>query len=258
MHRTPLRGVLPITVAAIAVAIALAAPSRAAFAFPPAATDVLDVSATVSVTSRLGSETFPLTGTVEIARSDPYIDGGVSVVDLEIVALNLTGQSVTGGVGVSESAALASAGEIRSQQPGLDYPADAFLDAFIVVIAPASPSPTITLHNSAALRMTPSFGGNPIQTSAWPPAYPLTLDADTSPCVPLLPVNPMGACVTNLSVTFGETPDPGGAVGGFTELSPPVASASERALRFPIAIGAAIAGFVLFAVTSWWRARSRS
>lgn len=258
MQQTLLRGVLPTAIAALAVATAVLVPSRPAFAFPPAGTDVLDVSASVSVTSRLGSETFPLSGTAEIARSDPYLDGGVSVVDLELVALDLTGESVTGGLAVSASATLTSLGEIRSQQAGLDYPADAFLDAYVVIGAPGSPSPTITLHNDVELHMQPSFGGAPIPASEWPPQPPLGLAADTSPCVPLLPVNPMDACVTALSVTFGEEPDPGGAVGGFTELAPPVASASERALRFPVAIGAAIAAFVLVAVTSWWRARTRS
>jgi hypothetical protein len=181
----------------------------------------------------------------------------VSVVDLELVALDLTGESVTGGVAVSASAALTSLGEVRSQQAGADYPADAFLDAYVVISAPASPSPTITLHNDVELHMQPTFGGSPLPASEWPPRPPLGLDADTSPCVPLLPVNPLDACVTNLTVAFGEAPDPGGAVGGFTELAPPAASASERALRFPVAIGAAIASFVLVAVTSWWRARSR-
>lgn len=255
MTRTPLRHILPVSVLALAALTALALPAKPAFAFPPAGTDALDVSGTVSVTSRLGSETIDLTGTAEIARSDPYLDGGVSVVDLEIVSLDLTGSSLTGSVAASESATLVSLGEIRSQQPSADFPADLYLDAFVVISAPASPQPAITLHNNTALHLTPSFGGTPFPISSWPPPPSPPLVADTTPCVPLLPTDPMAACLTDVSVAFGQEPGPGGGVGGFTELAPPVASASERALRFPIAVGVALAGFLAIAISSWWRAR---
>lgn len=182
-------------------------------AFPPAGTDEVPVSAQASITSRLGQETITFTGTVSIQRSAPYMSGGVSVVDIEIVALSLTGNSVTGPVTVGESGTLASTGEIRSWQPDADYPADLFLDAYVVLDAPASPSPTITLHNNTALHLVPMLATTQVPIGSWPP-YGIPLKAIPSPCVPLLPAQPKDICVTSLTVTFGSS----GAVGGVTEL----------------------------------------
>ncbi len=67
--------------------------------------------------SRLRQETIPLEGLVTFVRGDPYLDGDVEVVDVEIVNLNLLGESTTGPVVVSQSETFQSTGEIRSLQP---------------------------------------------------------------------------------------------------------------------------------------------
>ena len=145
-------------------------PLRApAYALPPAGTDVLDVVGQVSVVSLLGTETISLAGTMTIVRGDPQLDGGGEVVSAEIVSLSLAGESVTGPVTVSESPTFASSGEIRSLQPPPDqFPASSFFDVFIEVAVPASPSPTVTLHNEAPLHIVPMSGGNEVSLSSWP------------------------------------------------------------------------------------------
>ena len=136
-------------------------------ALPPAGTDVLDVSGEVSLTSLLGSETIPLSGTVTIQRSDPQIQGGVEVVDPEIVAMDLAGTSLTGPITVTESAILVSSGELQSQQPPPNqFPASSFFDVFLVVVAPASPSPTITLHIEVPLHLVPTSGRSEVPLNA--------------------------------------------------------------------------------------------
>ncbi|MCH7838073.1 MAG: hypothetical protein IIC26_06145, partial [Chloroflexi bacterium] len=99
-----------------------------------AGTDVLDVSGQVSVTSLLGSETIPLSGTVTIQRSSAQIQSGIYVIDAEIIAMDLVGTSVTGAIAVVESATLVSPGEIRSLVAApAKFPASSFFDVFIVV-----------------------------------------------------------------------------------------------------------------------------
>ncbi len=191
------------TVALIALFIGL---SRYAGAFPPSGSEQLGVTGQVEVTSRIGSETISLTGNVTVHRSDPRTDGAVQVVDTEIVGMNLTGASVTGPVTVSANPASHSLGEVRSMQPSGDYPASSFFDIFFNVAVPASPSPTLTLHNVSALHVVPSA---PLQ--GWPPSgvkYSGTFD----PCVPLVTQqgsgNPANVCVNSVSITLGGVQTP--------------------------------------------------
>jgi len=145
-------------------------PLPPAEALPPGGTDVFNVSAQVDVKSRLGSETFSLSGTAVIARGDPHMEGGVEVAGLELTELNLTGNSMIGAVSVSESASQVSSGELRSLQPPPDqFPASSFIDAFVLVSAPANPSATLLLHNQTALHLIPRQGPNEVSLNAWPP-----------------------------------------------------------------------------------------
>jgi hypothetical protein len=194
----------------------LALAVQQAFAFPPAGTDDVQVVANVSLTSRLGQETINFSGTATILRGNSYMDGGVEVIDLELVSLALAGDSITGPVTITQSSAFQSLGEIRSDQPGQDWPASAYLDLFVDVGAPASPDPTITKHNEVAIRIVPMFGGTPISISSWPPSA-VPWEADLSPCVSLLPTLPKDVCVTSLSLSLsGEN---AGEVGGLAELA---------------------------------------
>jgi len=146
---------------------------RVAQALPPAGNDVLPVLATVEASSRLGSDTIELTGTAQINRGAPYMDGGVEVANLEIVNLDLAGFSAIGAINVDErpnsGSLYVSAGEIRNKQAGQDFPASSFLDLFADVTVPANPTLTLTVHNEAPLRLRPRAGGQVVNLSAWPP-----------------------------------------------------------------------------------------
>ena len=243
--------------ALVVAGVALLSGSRPAYAFPPAGQDHFGLHGVVSLVSRLGQETLKLTGTATLERSDPYDDGGVQVIDIELVSMLLSGESVTGPVIVTESATLASIGEVRSQQPGQDFPADSFIDVFAEVMIPASPGPTASVHNDVAARVVPMFGGTPLPLASWPPIG-RTYGASYDPCVPLLPATPKEICVTAMSFEFFST----GPVGGATELAgefgAPLAepAASGGGLAFIIAAaGAAAAVAAAFALGGGWYAR---
>lgn len=223
-HRTLLRIALPLFAAA---ALPLSG-GGGAEAFLPAGQDQMGVYGAVTVASRLGTETIALTGTVTIQRSEARDDGGVSVVDLEIVELSLLGASVTGPVAVTESAALASFGEIRSQQPGQDYPATSHIDAHVVVAHAADPGPTQSVHNDLPARIVPVVNGNEQPLTYWPPVG-LTFAVTPDPCLPLLPSDPKEVCVTSLWVTFEAL----SGVGGVSELASLDVSSAAVAARDP-------------------------
>ena len=191
-------------------------PLRQAYAFPPAGSENVQVTTNISLTSRLGQETISFSGSATISRSDPYIDGGVEVVDLELIFLALGGTSITGPVTITQSDTFPSLGEIRSNQTGQSWPASAYLDIFFDVAAPASPNATITKHNEAAIHVVPMFQGSPISISSWPPSA-VPWEADLTPCVSLLPTDPKDVCVTNLSLILSGTNS--GEVGGLAELA---------------------------------------
>ena len=188
-------------------------------ALPTAGTDILNVTGSTSIVSILGAETIALTGTVTIERSDPRIEGGVEVVDTEIVAMDIKGTSVTGPITMVESATFVSSGEIRSLQPPPDdFPASSFFDVFIEVAVPASPSEPLILHNEEAFHLVPTSGGSEVPLTAWPPTG-VTYQDEPEPCIPMLPVLPAEVCVTSLSIVLGEpistltpTPCPSGKV----------------------------------------------
>ena len=243
-------------------------------------TDLLDVSGQVSVTSLLGSETIPLSGTVTVQRSSAQIQGGVYIIDAEIIAMDLAGTSVTGPIAVVESATLVSAGEIRGLQPApAKFPASSFFDTFIVVSLPASPTATVTRRNLVPLHLVPMSGGSEVSLSEWPPLG-VTYEAVPTPCVPLVPILPQDICVTSLSITITggppiatptatstplptSTPDPVGGIAELAEVAgtPPEATASSGGNAGVIA-GVAVAvaaGAVGLSGAAWYgRRRLRS
>ncbi len=241
----------------LAAGAALLSGSRPAFAFPPAGQDDLGLSGQVSLVSRLGQETLELTGTATLQRSDPYDDGGVQVVDIELISMLLTGQSVTGAVVVTESATLASIGEVRSQQPGQDFPADSFIDVFVEVVIPASPEPTASVHNDVAARVVPMLSGGPLPLGSWPP-IDRTYGASYDPCVPLLPATPKEICVTAISLEFEPAPGVGGVSELAGEIGAPLAepAAGGGGLAFVVTVAGVAAGFAAaFALGGGWYAR---
>ncbi|MEX0786859.1 MAG: dockerin type I domain-containing protein [Dehalococcoidia bacterium] len=182
--------------------------TRSASALPPGGSDTFNVSAVVSITSRLGSEDIPMTGSVGLTRSDPRMEGDFEVVDIDITSISLTGQSLTGVVNVLQSPTLISTGELRSLQPPPDqFPASSFLDIFVRAIVPGSPSATLTLRNEVALHFVPMAGGQPISLGGWPPIG-VTYVAAPDPCIPLIPTLPAEVCVTGASITIEEQKTP--------------------------------------------------
>ncbi|OGO51529.1 MAG: hypothetical protein A2148_01225 [Chloroflexi bacterium RBG_16_68_14] len=212
------------------------------------------MSGQVSLVSRLGSETIALTGTATIQRGDPYLEGGVEVVDTEIVSLTLEGQSLTGPITVWESATLKSSGEIRSlQPPPTQFPASSFFDVFVTIVAPASPSPTITLYNTTALHMVPTTNGTVYR---WPPGG-ATYAAQPSPCVALLPTLPKAVCITSVSFTIDA---PVGGIAAAPELAgAPLGEAGSSGPSAGLVGGmaAAVAAGAVALGGAWW-ARRRS
>ncbi len=201
--------------------LGLLALSSTAGALPAAGTEALNVTAEVSITSRLGTETIMLTGIAGIERDEPQMDGLVEASAARIVDLNLSGDSVTGPVTVTQSEDLETTGELRSLQPPPDeFPASSFFDVFFDTGVPASPQGSLTFHNEVALHLVPTVGGLEVPLNAWPPigvTYAATLD----PCVDLVretpdfrapgsPSIPAEICVTAVSIEFGavKTPTP--------------------------------------------------
>jgi hypothetical protein len=246
--RRPVNRERLIALSALLVALACAAllvSPRSALAFPPADTDNLPVSGQVSVTSRIGQETIPLTGTVTIQRSAVQLQGGVEVVPAEVTAMSLQGDSVTGPITVAESATLTSTGELRALQAAPNsYPASSYFDVYATVTAPASPGGSITLHNDTALHMVAASN-----LYTWPP-FSASYSATPIPCLPLFPSLPKGICITSLSFTIS------GGVGGVTRLADVDAPAeAERApSRSDTAAGTgiAVAGALAAGVAGWY------
>jgi len=216
-----------------------------------ASSGVLPVTGSVNVSSRLGQETIPLTGTATIQWGGPYISGGVLVVDTEITALNLAGNSLTGPVSVAESASLVSSGRNTGSSSSDPLPASTYFDVYVSITAPAAPNPTITLTNSTAVHLTaPTIYD-------WPPGG-IVYGAQPNPCVPLLPAQPMQACLNAMSFKLG-SPLP---VGGIARLSGiasaplaiPVASVTGTASD---AVIAAYTAIFVSAGVAWlaWKAR---
>ena len=239
--------------ALVVTGVALLSGSQPVHAFPPAGQDILGLHGEVSLVSRLGQETLELTGTATLQRSDPYDDGGVQVVDIELISMLLTGQSVTGPVAVTESATLASTGEIRSQQQGQDFPADSFIDVFAEVLIPASPEPVASVYNDVAARVVPVLGVTPLPLASWPPIDRI-YGGSYDPCVPLLPATPKEICLTAMSFEFELAP----GVGGVSELAGEIgAPLTEPAARGGgLAFVVVAAGFAAaFALGGGWFAR---
>lgn len=207
------------------VALAVLLGSAPVGALPSEGTDVVEVSADVSVVSRLGSETISFTGGATVHRSEPREDDGVQVIDTEIIKLSLTGQSVQGTVTANLSPGSPSTGEIRSLS-GDDFPASSFFDVFIDIVIPASGSgtrPPFTVHTEAPIHLVATS-----DLTSWPPEsaeYEMELVAEppstTTPTptptplpdapgclngIQLVPRLPAEICLTQVSVKLSACP----------------------------------------------------
>ncbi len=91
----------------------------------------------------LGMETYTMSGTWDLSWSDPVEapDGHIEI-ETEIVSMDLTGPGIIfGGSG------LPSPGEVRSIEPGIDFPAESFFDVYAEIEIPDR-MPGVILHNA--------------------------------------------------------------------------------------------------------------
>jgi hypothetical protein len=150
--------------ALVAVAAAMVGRGGWGQALPPARSDVLPVVAVADVAARLGQERITLTGWMQLDRTSPRPEGGVEVVDLEIVGMRLRGASQLGAISAVQRSAAVSRGELRSLERGSQFPASSFIDLFADVSAPDSPFGPLSLHNEVALHLASAA-----PLDAWPP-----------------------------------------------------------------------------------------
>jgi len=124
--------------AALASALALAGASARAEC-PPAGSDSFESSMTVILdVLSTGAQSVELAGPVTVVRSEPRTDGGVQVIDTELVAMELTGQLGGDPLHVRADPERSSVGEVRSQGAASCFPADSFFDVFVEVELPES------------------------------------------------------------------------------------------------------------------------
>lgn len=80
-----------------------------------------------------GTQTVELRGPTTVLVGERREDGGVGVVDTEVVAMQLEGDFLGQDVTVRASPDRSSVGEVRAQGAGDDFPADSFFDVFVEV-----------------------------------------------------------------------------------------------------------------------------
>lgn len=122
-----------------------------ALEYPPAGDDTFPSGAGLLVQIAGQAPTLlTVNGPTVVRRGEPYDnDGdGLQTIDTEILAMNLTGMTSLGPVGVRESPTRASHGKIQQQTPGADYPADSFFDVFVELDTGMGP-----LHHQEPVRM---------------------------------------------------------------------------------------------------------
>ncbi len=155
-----------------ALVLAASGGSRASSA-PGQQRSLLPAAATADVISRFGALHVILTGRIEVTKSEPRIENGVSVFDLQVESVDLEGAGQLGVITVTErpdDGSHTSRGEVRALQTGSQFPASSYLDLYVDVEAldPPVVGPQ-HLHNETALHLVSWAGQGEAPLSAWPP-----------------------------------------------------------------------------------------
>jgi hypothetical protein len=133
----------------------------------------LPAAVTVDVLSRFVEQTIILTGWIEVTTSQPRIEKGVSVFDLQIDSVHLQGASQLGVITANErpddGGRYVSHGEVRALQPGQQFPASSYIDLYADIVAPHSSFGPLAFHNEGALHLVPWQGDGEVPLTAWPP-----------------------------------------------------------------------------------------
>jgi hypothetical protein len=122
------------SVAAIGAALLLAAAAAPAADFAGGRSDHFESEMNVILTvPGLGTQPVALEGPVTVVVGERREEGGVGVVDTEIVAMELEGTFNGNAMTVRVSPERSSVGQVRAQGAADDFPADSFFDVFVEV-----------------------------------------------------------------------------------------------------------------------------
>ena len=124
----------------------------AAATYPPAGLDEFKSAAGLEADVRaIGGPVVSATvkGPTKVRRGGPIEQpDGRTIVDNEIISLELTGGTTSFPITVRENSARKSNGIIRQQTPGVDFPADSFFDIYVEITTPLG-----VLHNKQPIRL---------------------------------------------------------------------------------------------------------
>ena len=132
----------------------------------------LPVAVTVDVISRFVAQRVILVGWIEVTAGGARMENGVSVFDLQVEAVHLQGASQLGVISASErpedAGQYVSHGEVRAQQPGVQFPASSYIELYADISAPQSPFGPLTFHNESPLKLIPWQDDAEASIAAWP------------------------------------------------------------------------------------------
>jgi hypothetical protein len=221
---TTLLVAVPLALVLTAIAVTLPTQSSNAGSLPAAGVDAVGVSATVSVSSRLGQETIAFTGTASVLRSEPRIDNGTQVIDTEVIALELTGVGAQGTITASLGTVGQSLGQIRSSAVD-GFPASSFFDVYLDAVIPASQGGgnphtnlTVRTHQPVHLVSTADLSGWPPASASYemqhvapsasgtPTPTPLPDAPGCLSGVRLYPALPASICITQVALKLSQCP----------------------------------------------------
>jgi len=171
-------------------ALLLAGGARAAVtgsSCPDAGIDVSESDMNLEVdVPGLGMQTLDLVGPVTVLRGEPRMEGGLYVIDTEIIAMDLRGSFMGMDLVLRANPDVSSVGEVRGQNPGECFLADSFFDVFFeILIGDSEPMVNLTAFRVEAgnLKALPPL----FDTYNHPPgSIPLFAKGTTGPIVATL------------------------------------------------------------------------
>ncbi len=150
---------------------------------PPAGADAFESDMNVILDVQgIGTQSVDLSGPVTVIRGEPRLDGGVAVIDTEIVALELSGDFLGLSMVLRQNPEFSSAGEVRAQDPSSCFLADSFFDVFVEVEIQGFPARLVNLEPVRLVagnlaKLPPLFD----TYTHPPPAIPLVAKGTTGP-----------------------------------------------------------------------------
>ena len=162
---------------ALFVCILTIAIAVTALAYPPAGTDNLQVSGQGQLTIYNPGYAFLFTanGPTVVQRGTPYDPGdGRLQINTEIISMGLTGMVGPGPIQVATAPMPPTAGQVKQQLPGSDFPAESFFDIYYTVNIPSIGFSGVSrnpIHFESIIYRIPFYGA----TFMANPAYEVNL-----------------------------------------------------------------------------------